>query len=66
MNERQRRNEITTCGGDVTSLAVEGGEVRAIVRFRNRGEMNVARGRLVKSGWRVLTSGVTMTATVTL
>lgn len=66
MNERQRRHEITTCGGDVTSLAVNGGELCAIVKFRNRGEMNVARVRLVRSGWRVITTGVVATATVKL
>lgn len=50
----------------MTSLAVQGGELCAIVKFRNRGEMNVARVRLVRSGWRVITAGVTATATVTL
>lgn len=63
MSERSRRNEITGCGGDVTSLVFAGGEARAIVKFRNRGDMNRVRRSLVAKGWRVLTDGVTMTAT---
>lgn len=63
MSARSRRAEITECGGDVTSLEVVGTEARAIVKFRNRGDMNTARMRLVRKGWRVLTDGVTMTAT---
>jgi len=63
MSERSRRTEITECGGDVTSLAFAGGEARAIVKFRNRGDMNTARARLVRKGWHVLTDGVTVTAT---
>lgn len=63
MSEQARRAQVARCGGVVVSVTVQDGEARAIVKLRNRGEMNEARRELVRQGWHVISHGVTLTAT---
>lgn len=63
--ESVRRAELATSWGDVQKVTKSGNTLTATIKYVNRGALNEGRRLLTRKGWRVTTSGVVATATVT-